>query len=66
MVGAVGVPHALDLVRSPACFAACQNCLCFYAMKWSLSSLGCFQMNYYSVMDKKKDALADFVVTKSL
>lgn len=30
------------------------------------SSLGCFQMNYYYVMDKKnkKAAFADFVVTK--
>lgn len=36
MVGAVSIPPALDLVRSPACFAACQNRLCFYAMKWSL------------------------------
>lgn len=31
--------------------------------RWS--SLGCFKMNYYNVMDKK-DALAEFVVTKSL
>ena len=60
-VRAVSILPALDLVGHPTCFAACQNCLCFYAMKLLLSSLGCFQL---LLCNGQKDALADFVVTK--
>lgn len=46
-------PPAWDLVRSPACFAACRIASAFM-LWWSRSSLGCFKMNYYNVMDKKR------------
>lgn len=68
MVGTVGVPFALDLVRSPACFCCMSKLpllLCYETVAGPL--LVAFKNELLLCNgQKKKDALADFVVTKSL